>query len=50
MNSMAVGVDIAKTVFQVHYIDQAIRRPTVSAATKPVASWGIPSGVKAVLL
>lgn len=23
MNSMAVGVDIAKTVFQVHYIDQA---------------------------
>ncbi|WP_144029404.1 IS110 family transposase, partial [Caballeronia sordidicola] len=22
MNSMAVGVDIAKTVFQVHYIDQ----------------------------
>ncbi|CAG2160878.1 hypothetical protein LMG26411_07827 [Cupriavidus numazuensis] len=23
MNSMAVGVDIAKSVFQVHYIDQA---------------------------
>ncbi|WP_043283251.1 IS110 family transposase, partial [Burkholderia humptydooensis] len=23
MNSMAVGVDIAKNVFQVHYVDQA---------------------------
>lgn len=27
MNSMAVGVDIAKQVFQVHYVDRGTGKP-----------------------